>query len=53
MRNWEVKVRTIVETWFSVEAESEEDAKREALCFADCDDLNDWTTVDMEVGEIK
>lgn len=53
MKTWQVLVQTTVETWIPVEAETEEDAEREALAYADTDDLNDWTTVDCCAIEIE
>lgn len=52
MRNWNVRIRTVVEAWMYIEAETEEDAKREALIFADGDNLNDWKTVSADVYEV-
>lgn len=52
MRNWNVRIRVAVEAWMYVEAETEEDAKREALIFADGDNLNDWKTVSADVYEV-
>ncbi len=53
MKTWQVLVQTTVETWNPVEAETEEDAEREALVYADTDDLNDWATVDCCAIEIE
>lgn len=53
MKAWQVRVRTVVETWIPVEAETEEEAEREALAYADTDDLNDWKTMDTEVMEVE
>lgn len=53
MREWSVRVRTVVETWVLVEAETEEDARREALILSDNDDLNDWATMKTEVCEVE
>lgn len=51
MKTWQVLVQAVVETWIPVEAETEEEAEREALVYADDDDLNDWATVDCCVIE--
>lgn len=53
MKAWQVRVRTVVETWIPVEAETEEEAEREALVYADTDDLNDWSTMDTEALEVE
>lgn len=53
MKAWQVRVRTVVETWIPVEAETAEEAEREALVYADTDDLNDWSTMDTEAMEVE
>ena len=53
MRRWQVRVRTIVDCWIPVEAETAEEAEREALVYADSDDLNDWYTVDCFTLDVE
>ena len=53
MKAWQVRVRTVVETWIPDEAETAEEAEREALVYADTDDLNDWSTMDTEALEVE
>ena len=53
MRRWQVRVRTIVDCWVPVEAETAEEAEREALVYADNDDLNDWATVDCFTLDVE
>ena len=49
MREWNVVVEARVSTMFTVWADSEEEAEREALVSADSDDLNDWMTEETYV----
>ena len=53
MRRWQVRVRVIVDSWIPVEAETAEEAEREALVYADSDDLNDWTAVDCFTLDVE
>lgn len=52
IREWTVVVDAKVSTMFTVWADSEEEAEREALVSADSDDLNDWVTEDIYVVSI-
>ena len=53
MRRWQVRVRTIVDCWVPVEADTPEQAEIEALAFADNDDLNYWATVDCFTLDVE
>lgn len=52
MKTWQVLVQTTVETWIPVEAETEEDAEREALAYADNMDLNEGVAEDSYVVDV-
>jgi len=52
MKTWQVLVQTTVETWIPVEAETEEEAEREALVYADNMDLNEGVAEDSYVVEV-
>lgn len=52
MKTWQVLVQTTVETWIPVEAETEEDAEREALVYADNMDLNEGVAEDSYVVDV-
>ena len=52
MKRWQVRVRTIVDKWIPVEAETYEEAEREAKVYADSDDLNDWEAIDCIVLDV-
>lgn len=52
MKTWQVLVQTTVETWIPVEAETEEEAEREALVKADNMDLNEGVAEDSYVVEV-
>lgn len=49
MREWTVVVEAKVSTMFTVWADSEEEAEREALVSADSDDINDWVAEETYV----
>lgn len=49
MREWNVVVEARVSTMFTVWADSEEEAEKEALVSADSDDLNYWVTEETYV----
>lgn len=52
MKTWQVLVQTTVETWIPVEAETEEEAEREALAYADNMDLNEGVAEDSYVVDV-
>ena len=52
MKKWDVRVRTIIDYWVSVEADNAEEAEREALIKADSDDLCNLTSINEYVTDI-
>lgn len=50
---WDVKVKTVIEYWTEVEADSYQEAVDNAIDEAELDDLSSWTTINDFVTDIN
>lgn len=50
---WEVKVKTVIEYWTEVEADSYQEAVDNAIDEAEFDNMSGWETIDDYVTDIN